>query len=283
MIDVSVVVVTYREDLDLLKACFDSVARSRNISYELIVVDNGANEATRGLLHAYDRVQYLSNAQNLGFAAAVNIGMRQAGGRYVLLLNPDAKFEENTLAAMITHLDEDQNVGIASCLIKYPDGTIQESIRRFPSLKDQLMIMLKLPHLFRRLRSVDHYMMREAEPHRTQDVDSIMGAFMFIRRDLMEEIGLFDERYFMWFEEVDYCRMAHDAGWKIRHYADISIEHLKGHTFAKLATLRKQKWIRASLRKYMRKHHGNFAWMILWLLTPLFVLLAILAALIKPR
>jgi GT2 family glycosyltransferase len=124
-------------------------------------------------------------------------------------------------------------------------------------------------------------MMRDADPWKTQDVDSIMGAFMFIRRELLKTIGLFDERYFIWFEEVDYCKMATNAGYKIRHYADVTITHHKGHTFNKLATLRKQRWIRESLRKYMLKHHGKLPWLLLWLLTPIFILLAYIAAFIK--
>lgn len=283
MTDLSIVVVTYKEHLDVLKACFDSVARSQGLAYELIVVDNGASEATRGLLLSYEGSKYIRNAENRGFAAAVNQGMAVASGRYVLLLNPDTSFASSALAAMVAHLDRDEDVGIASSVIRYPDGTIQESMRRFPRLWDQLLILCKLPHVVKHLAAVDRYMMREADPLKTQDVDSIMGAFMFIRRDLMEEIGLFDERYFIWFEEVDYCKMAQDAGWKIRHYADVEIIHHKGHTFSKIATLRKQRWIRSSLRKYMRKHHGLVPWIILWALTPKFMALAYLAALVKPR
>ncbi|MCH8049435.1 glycosyltransferase family 2 protein, partial [Patescibacteria group bacterium] len=246
MIDLSIVVVTYKENLDVLKECFDSVARSQHIGYELIVVDNGAKDATRGLLYSYPDSIYIRNQKNQGFAAAVNQGIKIAQGRYILLLNPDTSFGDNVLSRMVTHLDEDGDAGIASCLIRYPDGKLQESIRRFPRMIDQLFILFKVPHVFKRNRYVDRYMMREADATKTQDVDSIMGAFMLIRRDLLDEIGLFDERYFIWFEEVDYCKMAHDAGWKVRHYGDVEIKHHKGHSFSKIATLRKQKWIRTS-------------------------------------
>lgn len=283
MTDVSIVVVTYKENLAVLKDCFDSVAKSQGVSYELIIVDNGANDATKGLLLSYEDAQYIRNTENRGFAAAVNQGMTVAKGRYVLLLNPDTSFEPDVLKKMIDHLDSDENVGIGSSVIRYPNGEIQESIRRFPKMTDQLLILLKIPHIFKRNKIVDRYMMREADPMQTQDVDSIMGAFMFIRRDLMEEIGLFDERYFIWFEEVDYCKMAHDAGWKIRHYGDVEITHHKGHTFGKIATLRKQKWIRSSLRKYIKKHHGVFPWLLLWALTPKFIGLALMASVIKPK
>lgn len=283
MIDVSIVVVTFNESLDLLKSCFDSVYKSKGVSFELIITDNGQNDATRGLLMSYENSTYLRNDGNLGFAAAVNRGMKVAQGRYVLLLNPDASFEPDILLKMLAHLDEDEDVGIGSCIIRYPNGSLQDSIRRFPKLSDQLLILFKVPHILKQNKTIDKYMMRDADPLKTQDVDSIMGAFMWIRRDLIDEIGLFDERYFIWFEEVDYCKMAVDAGWKVRHYADMEITHHKGHTFSRIGTLRKQKWIRTSLRKYIKKHNGLIPWMLLWILTPVFIALAYVAATIKPK
>ncbi len=282
-VDVSIVVVTYKERLDVLKACFDSVAAAKNVTYELIVVDNGASDTTRGLLESYEDVTYLRNETNRGFAAAVNRGMAVSQGRYVLLLNPDVRFQHDVLASMLTHLDDDTDVGIGSCIIRYPNGDLQESIRRFPELLDQLLIMLKLPHVFKRLGPVETYMMRDADPYKTQDVDSIMGAFMWVRRELIEQIGFLDERYFIWFEEVDYCKMAVDKGWRVRHYADVTIEHHKGHMFDQIGTVRKQRWIRESLRKYMAKHHGPWVAGVFWTLTPVFIAAGYAARAIKGK
>ncbi|MFH1767105.1 MAG: glycosyltransferase family 2 protein [Patescibacteria group bacterium] len=282
MTDLSIVVVTYKENLDVLKACFDSVQASQGLNYELLIIDNGANDATRGLLESYPLARYIRNMENKGFSAAVNQGMKLSTGKYILLLNPDTLFEPETLFRMILRLNKDENVGISSCLIRYPDGGIQESIRRFPRLLDQLQMLFKVPHV-RQTKAFNNYMMREADPSQVLDVDSIMGAFMFIRRDVIDEIGLFDERYFIWFEEVDYCKMAHDAGWKVRHYGDLEIMHHKGHMFSKIATLRKQRWIRTSLRKYMRKHHGILPWMFLWAVTPIVIMLAVLVSFVKPK
>lgn len=282
MIDVSVVIVTYKESPNVLRACFEALRASQGVTTEAIVVDNGRDESTRHLLlEILPSANYIPNAENRGFAAAVNQGMRLATGRYVLLLNPDTVVPSNALARMVRHLDRDNDVGVASAVIRYPNGELQESIRRFPRLIDQILIMLKAPHVFRRLPWVDHYLMRDADLLVTQDVDSIMGAFMFIRRSVVERIGYFDERYFIWFEEVDYCKMAHDAGFLVRHYGDVEIVHHKGHTFDKLATVRKQRWVRESMRKYIAKHHGLAAVSVLWFLAPVFIGLAYLAALVK--
>jgi GT2 family glycosyltransferase len=283
MKDLSIVVVTYKEEMELLKNCFDSVKESEGLSFELIVTDNGGREDTKELVESYAGAAYIRNTENRGFAYAVNQGMKQGRGRYILLLNPDTHFEPDVLARMVKHLIKNPKVGVASSLILHPDGEIQKSIRRFPGFWNQLLIMLKVPHIFPKNRSIGRYMMNDKDPKQTQDVESIMGAFMFIRRELIEEIGLFDERYFIWFEEVDYCKMAYDAGWKIRHYADVDITHLKGHMFGKIATLKKQKWMRTSMRKYMRKHKGVLAWGAMWMLTPLFIALAHIISIIKPK
>jgi GT2 family glycosyltransferase len=282
MLDLSIVVVTYKEDLNVLRRCFESVVASQGVNFELIVVDNARRVETESLLHEIaTTATYIPNPRNMGFAYAVNCGMRAAKGRHILLLNPDTEFKPEVLKTMVGYLDRDQDVGIASSVIRYPNGDLQESIRRFPTLLNQLVILFKVPHVLKRTKIIDRYMMRDADPYQTQDVDSIMGAFMFIPRKTLEKIGLFDERYFIWFEEVDYCKMASVAGLKIRHYADVEILHHKGHSFSKLATIKKQRWIRQSLRKYMKKHHGFVPWAILWTLTPIFIIMAYGAALIK--
>ncbi len=280
--NISIVIITYKEDLAVLRECFASVAALIGVDAEVFVVDNGGRDETRSLLaEVLPNATYMPNPNNRGFAAAVNQGMRKATGEYVLLLNPDTMLPPTTLENMVAHMDADTDVGIGSCIIRYPDGTLQESIRRFPTFVDQLIILFKLPHVFPRL--VDTYMMRDVDQTATQNVDSIMGAFMMIRRSVIDRIGYFDERYFIWFEEVDYCKMARKVGFGIRSYGDCTVVHHKGHMFNQLATIRKQKWIRQSMRKYFRKHHGIPSWLVLVLLAPLFIALAYLAALVKRK
>ena len=279
--DVSITIVSYKENLDILKRCLDSIESSTDVDYEVFVVDNANNPAVKGLLKIYERAEYIANPANNGFAAAVNQGIKQSTGEFILLLNPDTEFEPHVLKTMVDHMRKDQDVGIGSCIIRYPNGDLQDSIRRFPRMLDQIQILLKVPHIMN-TRSINRYMMRDVDPLKTQKVDSIMGAFMWISKPLIEEVGLFDERYFIWFEEVDYCKMAHDAGFTIKHYGDVEIIHHKGHSFSKVATRRKQKWMRTSFRKYARKHFGVVAWLVLWALTPLFMLFGYVASAIKP-
>lgn len=278
----STIIITYKTDPEVLRRCLQSVAGQVGIDQEVIIVDNAGDASV--LQFASDilpKATCIMNSQNKGFAYAVNQGMKASKGDYVLLLNPDTEVPADACAKMVAHMEQDLEVGIASSIIRYPDGKLQDSIRRFPALFDQLIILSKLPHVLKRIPAVDHYMMRDVDPMKTQDVDSIMGAFMFIRRSVIDKIGMFDERYFIWYEEVDYCKMAVDAGFKVRHYADVEMFHHKGHSFNKVATIKKQYWVRQSLRKYMKKHHGILPWLLLTVLNPLFIVLAYGAALVK--
>ena len=280
--DISIVIITFKERLDVLRECFSSLSASMTPDTEVFVVDNGNREETVKLLtEMIPTATYIPNPENRGFAAAVNQGMVRSTGRYVLLLNPDTELPSRTLQTMLAHMDTDTDVGIGSCTIRYPDGRLQESIRRFPTLRDQLIVLLKLPHVFPRL--LDRYMMRDVDPQISQDVDSIMGAFMMIRRSVIDRVGLFDERYFIWFEEVDYCKMAKNAGFSIRSYGDCHVVHHKGHMFNQLATIRKQRWVRESMRKYFGKHHGRIPWLLLWALAPLFIGFAYVVAFLKRK
>lgn len=283
--DISIITITYKNTPEVLRACFESVAKSEGVSWEFIVVDNAGDAQTITQVSSIiPRAVCIINNENKGFAAATNQALKIAKGRYVLMLNPDTSFAPDVLASMVAHMDASPDVGVGSSVIRYPDGKLQESIRRFPTLKDQLCVLLKIPHILRRNNLLDSYMMRDKDPLVTQDVDSIMGAFMWIRREVLVQehptpnvlhpIGLFDERYFIWFEEVDYCKMVVDAGWKVRHFADVEIVHHKGVSFSTVGFLRKQKWIRQSMRKYFWKHEGFFSWLTLWTLTPIFIVLA---------
>lgn len=279
MIDVSIIIVNYKYRVETLKKCLNSIVNSEGVTYEVLFVDNSPDAPQEELVRSYDHMTYIPNDENVGFARAVNQGMRQAKGKYMLLLNGDVSFEKDVLATMCENLKQD-SVGIASSLITYPNGELQDSIRRFPTPWNQLQVLLKLPH-FWKTKSFKHYMAFDLDPYRTQEVESIMGAFMWITRETIEKIGLFDENFFLWFEEVDYCHRAHKAGIAIKHYADIQVRHEKGASFSTVQTWKKQVWMRQSLRWYMKKHYGMGAWAAFIVLQPIFLGTAALAHFVK--
>ncbi|KKW45215.1 MAG: dTDP-Rha:a-D-GlcNAc-diphosphoryl polyprenol, a-3-L-rhamnosyl transferase [Parcubacteria group bacterium GW2011_GWA2_56_7] len=250
------------------------------LEYEVIVVNNDPSEDLSDL--ASESVRVLDMGQNRGFAYAVNRGLEVAAGEFVALINPDVIFIEPALSKMLEHLDLNKDVGIAGPRLLFPDGSHQPSVRLFPRPLDQWLILLKIPHLFEP-RRVAQYLMTHTHPMETQDVDQIMGAFFVMRREMIEMVGAWDERFFLWFEEVDYCKRAHDAGWKIRYDTDATAQHVRGASFSREATRNKQAYLRESIRRYMRKYFGWKAWLLFTLSHPMFWMLGHLAHFMKRR
>lgn len=279
--DVSIVSVNFRSE-DYLHRMVDSLfLHTKGCSFEVILVNNDL-EPLKDASFA-GQVQVIENGVNRGFAAACNQGIKNASGRYIVLMNPDVTFDSDSLTAMVRHLDQDMDVGIAGPRLIYPDGSPQASVRRFPGVLDQLFVLLKLPHVFGLRGPMRHYLHLDLDAEKTQDVDQVMGAYFMIRREVLDQVGWLDEGFFVWFEEVDLCKRAVDAGWKVRYYADVKATHVGGGSFAREATLTKQRIIRHSLRRYVRKHLGWRAYVIFVLLDPFFRALAVLAHLLKRR
>jgi GT2 family glycosyltransferase len=150
-----------------------------------------------------------------------------------------------------------------------------------PKLGDQLAVLLKVPHLWP--GSVKHYLADDLDLTKDQDVESIMGAAMLITWEAIEHVGWFDERYFLWFEEVDYCARTLKAGLHVRHVAGVHMTHARGVSFGLVGTWTKQRWFRESMRKYARKHWGVLPWLALWLAVPLAWLAGFVAGFIKKQ
>ena len=278
--DVSIISVNFRSR-DHLECMVASVLKyTKGLEYELIIVNNDAEPLSLSTGPA-TRTRIINNTQNFGFAVGCNQGIEVARGRYLVLLNPDIELVDDSLKKIVVELDRDLEVGIAGPRLVYPDGTPQPSVRRFPKLLDQLLIMLMIPHVLTNLGPINQYLHTDLDVEKTQDVDQVMGAFFVIRRELLDAIGLLDEGFFFWYEEVDYCRRAIDAGWKVRYYANVKARHVGGGSFSREKTIRKQTVIRRSLRRYARKHLGWKAYLMLVLLDPVFRILAIIAHLFK--
>lgn len=283
--DCSIVIVNYKV-ADLVERCIDSIyAHTQGVSFEIFLVDNASgDDVVQRISLKHPEVNIIANNQNLGFAAACNQGIELARGDFILLLNPDTELKNDAIASIVSKMRADVEVGVGGVHLTNPDGTHQSSgVRRFPKPLDQLLIMLKIPHLLGDIGPVRRYMMHNMDSSESQDVDQVMGAFFCIKRDLIREIGPLDRGFFIWFEEVDFCKRAIDSGSRVRYYADIEVIHHRGASFGKVSTFRKQAYVRNSLRRYMRKHHGFGAWLMFAILEPVFILLAIIAQIIKPK
>ena len=229
---VSVIIVNYNGGHYLLDTV--SSALVSTVSIELFVVDNGSIDGSiRALERAFAgerRLCIIENGENLGFASANNIALKRAVGDFLLLLNPDCIVKEDTLQRVVEALQVDPAAGLAGCLIRNPDGSEQAGCRRtIPTPWTGLVRALHLERYLggaQRLGWVD--LLHSPLPQHPVHVKAISGAFMLLRRDAMDQVGMMDERYFLHCEDLDWCKSFDEAGWKILFVPRVEIIHHKG-------------------------------------------------------
>lgn len=258
VIDLSVVIVSWNVR-DLLRQSLRSIFRETyRYNIEVFVVDNNSHDESAAMVSKeFPQVRLIKNAANSGFAKANNQAIRHASGRYVLLLNPDTEILDNALDRSIAWMDTNQDVGLMGCRLLNPDRTQQPSVRRFPSIGAMSLTLLKLHRIFPKAATLQKYLATDFDYNRTEEVNQIMGAYFMIRGSALNQIGLLDEGYYIWFEEVDYCARAKNTGWKTMYYADATIVHHYGQSFKQVLSLRKQIILNNSLLRYF-SHHGTF-------------------------
>lgn len=253
MIEVSVITVSWNTR-EHLKESLETLFKSEGVSFEVCVVDNhsadGTVEMLRELQDTHEELVVIANGDNRGFAAANNQGMALARGRYILLLNPDMVVGSTTLQKMVAWMEENPRAGVAGCRLESPRGALVPHVRRFPTWFDQLMIVLKVPHLFPGV--LNQYLLPDFDYDEAQAVDSVRGSFFMIRAQALKTSQL-DERYFIWFEEVDFCKQVISKGWQVWYTPVVTVVDKVGQSFKQIARLRAQKWFLQSMIRYFRK------------------------------
>lgn len=226
-VDVSVVVVTHNGRERALSTISSVRAAMGPVTSEWFIVDCGSTDGTPDeIARLCPDVRVLRRA-NLGFAAGNNVALTLAQGRYVLLLNPDVTIAHGTVATLVDALDERSEVGVAGVAQRSPEGHPLASTGHFPSITRQFSEALRLTRLpyLGGLQEMDHDTDHRG---RERSVDWLVGAFLFARRTAVEEVGLLDERFFLYSEEKDWCLRFHGAGWDVRHLPVMEIVHHMG-------------------------------------------------------
>jgi GT2 family glycosyltransferase len=283
--DLSIVIVTWNNDKEIGRALRSVFSRDNGLKTEVIVVDNASTDRTRDEVAKFGTaVRTIFNPDNRGFAAANNQGLDISSGQFVLLLNPDTELVGAALEDTVSYLRKHPEAGIAGCKLLNFDGSLQPSVRRFPTWRDQAVVLLKLHNFFPSL--VARYMAADFDYEKEQETDQVRGAYFCLTCDLIKKVGTLDERnFFNWFEEVDYCRRAKNSGFKVAYLPSVVCRHEGGASFAQALSLRKQRWLNRSMKSYFRKH-GSLAdrVMIFWL-SPVSLVLAWVVGVfkIKPR
>ena len=263
--DLSILIVTYNSKRLIGPLLTRLRAEIEGLSAEVVLVDNASADGTaRAVRKHHPWVKVLASTRNLGFAAGNNLAAGHASGRYLLLLNPDAIPEPGALARGIALMDRHPDAGLAGGELRGADGSRQPSARMFPTLRDELFTLSGLASRHPRSRLFARLDRRWADPEQPAQVDWIPGAFVFIPAAVFAKLGGFDERFFMYYEEVDLCRRMRAAGLQIHYWPELKAMHLGGESAktVRLARVSKsgsqlESWRMRSGLLYYRKHHGS--------------------------
>lgn len=233
MIDLSIIIVNYNSKEKTL-ACLISLNRAdfAGLTNEVILVDNNSSESIEFEARTIiDGLVFIKNPANIGMGAGNNVGIRRSTGEFVLVLNPDTEVKPDAIRTMVAYLRDNPGVGLVGPELIYPDGTPQDSCYRYPNLVLPLVRRTFLGGFAKDY--LDYYLMKNLDLTKPQAVDWIMGSCLLMRRSVLDQVGLFDERFFMYLEDTDLCRRINNAGYKVVYLPSARVVHHHGRASAK--------------------------------------------------
>jgi len=257
-LDVSVVIVNYKVR-DLLRDCLRSLEHDlAALRGEVWVVDNDSGDGSNEMVAAeFPWVRLIPSTWNRGYGAANNLAIRQARGRHVLILNPDTKLQPNALIDTLAVMDADPTIGALGPKLIRADGTLDRACRRsFPSPEVAFYRLFGLAKLFPNNPRFARYNLLNVDEDTAIDVDSVCGAYMLIRREVIERVGMFDEAFRMYGEDLDWAYRIKAAGWRVRYHPAVVVLHYKGQS----SRQRPMSSIRAfydAMRRFYDKHYAQ--------------------------
>jgi GT2 family glycosyltransferase len=261
--DLSIIIVSFNTK-DILRRCLEHLNQSEgDLLLEIIVVDNASLDGSVEMLaDEYPQVRVISSEINLGFAGANNRALREATGDFYVLLNSDAFLRPDALRLALEHMRKNPDVGLAGGLLIGPDESRQPSARMFPNIVNDLFTMSGLSTKFPTSRLFGRADRTWYDPQLSAEVDWVPGAFAILNPAVLQKVGLFDEQFFLYYEEVDLCRRIKSLGYKVMYWPDILVVHLGGESSKKIPEAMMSKagsqltlWRMRSELLYYRKHH----------------------------
>ena len=287
MIDLSVVILSFNTK-ELLRECLKSIFVSagvdtktpRGCSLEIIVADNASGDESAGMVREeFKDVSLIANSENVGYAKGNNQGVNIAEGRYILFLNADTVVYKDTLKTMVAFMDEHKDVGAATCRVELPNGKLDDSCHRgFPTPWRSFSYFAGFSKLFPKVAFFAGYNLTHLDITTIHEIDSCSGAFMIVRREAGEEVGWWDEDFFWYGDDLDFCYRLKEKGWKVYFVPTVKILHYKGvsggikEISKHLTVATRETVIRATnarfdaMRKFYKKHYINkYPAIITWL------------------
>ncbi|MBC7263250.1 MAG: glycosyltransferase family 2 protein [Chloroflexi bacterium] len=266
MIDLSIVIVNWNVK-DLLAHCLESVFHaSDGLEIEVIVVDNASTDGSPQMVReCFPQVQLVANERNAGFTTANNQGIATAKGRYILLLNPDTEVLDGALSTMVRYMDAHPSVGALGPRLIYPDGHVQSSRRRFPTLATAFLESTILQQWFPHNRILSRYYCLDRSDEEEQEVDWVVGACLMMRREALDQVGPLDEGFFMYSEEMDWCHRLVKRGWHVVYLPSARVVHYEGRSSSQVVPQR-HIYFQSSKVYYFRKYFGLWGEILRWFL-----------------
>jgi GT2 family glycosyltransferase len=250
--DVSIVIVSYNTR-DLLRRCLEAAADQGSVASEAFVVDNGSIDGSAEMVaREYPGVHLIVNGTNKGFAAASNQAIERAGGRYLLLLNPDAILERGVLESMVGFLDAHPDAAVCGPRLLLPDGSLQSCGRDFPTLGWELRQSRTIARIAKQFNAPA---IPSALPEAPFEADWVEGCCLLIRREVVSRIGPLDERFFLYAEELDWCRAARLEGWRVFALPSLHVVHYRGASTQQRELESLSDLVETRLA-YFQKYHG---------------------------
>lgn len=255
--DLSIIIVSWQVKDRLEENLRALYASEGDFKFEVFVVDNASKDDSAQMIRTkFPQVNLIANLKNLGFAKANNQAIAKSKGEFILLLNPDMKVGPDTLKLALAFAKNKEQATVSGIRLVDAKGANVAHVRRFPKFFDQLMIVLKLPHLFPGL--LKNYLLPQFNYNNTAKVDSVRGSFFLINRQSFMNISsgripYLDERYFVWFEEVDFCRYVYSLGGEVWYNAQATCQDDVGQSFALISRPKAQAYFKDSMLKYFAK------------------------------
>lgn len=267
-ISLSICIVTYQAR-DYLRDCLNSLyAHAPNGEYEIIVVDNHSTDGTiETLERQFPQVQLIKNPTNNGFTAPMNQALRQAQGQYLLQLNPDTIVHDQALNQLIQFMQSHPKVGICGPKVLNTDGSLQKPCRRGESTPWAVITyFLGLSSLFPKSKLFGGYLMNYLDEDEINEVDGVAGSCMLLRREVIDQIGYLDERFFAYQEDADFCFQARQAGWKVYYVPTAQVTHYGGQGGSRVQPYRSIfEWHRSYWLYYRKNLAANYFFLLNWL------------------
>ena len=258
--DLSIVIVTWNVK-DLLRACLQSLqadcrATSALVA-EIIVVDSASADGSAQMVRdEFPQVRLIVSDQNLGYAGGNNMGVAAAQGRYLFLLNPDTVVKPGALACLVHYMDTQPQVGAVAPKLLWPDGAVQSSRRRFPTLGSLFWESTLWEQWFPNNPAARRYHCADRPTDQPQSVDWVVGAALVVRREAWAQVGPLEADFFMYFEETDWCRRAAGLDWQVHYLPQAQVIHYEGRSSEQVMAARALRFQRSKLR-YTRKYFGR--------------------------